>query len=383
MANELLQKMMTGKAGPYVGFVIVLTLGILFAYLGVYHMLCLPLIIGIMLYILPKSMGAKTEHLLVFGVIFFVVLAVFSAFAVSKPFIEDGDKVHDSGDFTAISVQPYMDDGPYTFTVTVDVPAGGTIWMEYNTSGTVQLNAFGLNKGNTKVLTYTVSGNTYTFSLPALDDGKMYYYKFVVKDLAGAETHSKEFIGPVTMDDSQITTFCLSGNFYFVGANIMVFFFIVVLLTAFMRKNLEKTRARLESEGRLYPQGYGRCKECSTIILPGEVMCRKCGAYLDIPEEMKVEKVEYYECSDCGKEIPSTVVKCPFCGAMFDDEIIEEIVEEPVGTHTETTVAAPSTERTEEVRKKEEPKAGTKCKACGNLLKNDEKVCPGCGTKRK
>ncbi|MCL2143158.1 MAG: hypothetical protein FWH44_02740, partial [Methanomassiliicoccaceae archaeon] len=89
---------------------------------------------------------------------------------------------------------------------------------------------------------------------------------------------------------------------YLVGIilNLVLSFVLLVVLVWWMRRNLERTRARLEAEGRLYPQGYGRCKRCGSLVLPGEVCCRKCGEYIDVPEEMRVKKVNYFECSECG-----------------------------------------------------------------------------------
>ena len=97
-------------------------------------------------------------------------------------------------------------------------------------------------------------------------------------------------------------------------------FLILALLTWWMRRNLERVRARMEAEGRLYPQGYGRCKRCGSLVLPGEAMCRKCGEYVDVPEEMRVKKVSYFECSECGREVPQDAGVCPYCGEAFDDE---------------------------------------------------------------
>jgi RNA polymerase subunit RPABC4/transcription elongation factor Spt4 len=96
-------------------------------------------------------------------------------------------------------------------------------------------------------------------------------------------------------------------------------FIILCVLVWWMRRNLERVRAKMEAEGRLYPQGYGRCKRCGALVLPGEVMCRKCGEYVDVPEEMRVKKVNYFECSECGREVPEDAGVCPYCGEAFDD----------------------------------------------------------------
>ena len=100
-------------------------------------------------------------------------------------------------------------------------------------------------------------------------------------------------------------------------------FLLLSLLTWWMRMNLEKTRARLEKEGRLYPQGYGRCKRCGSLVLPGEVSCRKCGEYIDVPEELRVKKVNYFECSECGREVPQDAGVCPYCGEAFEGDLEE------------------------------------------------------------
>ncbi|MCL2711962.1 MAG: zinc ribbon domain-containing protein, partial [Methanomassiliicoccaceae archaeon] len=108
-----------------------------------------------------------------------------------------------------------------------------------------------------------------------------------------------------------------NGNFfeylYITGVVIALPYMLLCVMIWWMRKNLEKTRERLEKEGRLYPPGYGRCKRCGTIVLPGEISCRKCGEYIDVPEEMRVKKINYFECSECGREVPENVDVCPYC----------------------------------------------------------------------
>jgi RNA polymerase subunit RPABC4/transcription elongation factor Spt4 len=104
------------------------------------------------------------------------------------------------------------------------------------------------------------------------------------------------------------------------GAAITLPFLLIALINIQMRKNLERTRERLEKEGRLYPPGYGRCKRCGSVVLPGEVCCRRCGEYIDVPEEMRVKKVNYFECSECGREVPEDAGVCPYCGDVFDDD---------------------------------------------------------------
>ncbi|MDR0791321.1 MAG: zinc ribbon domain-containing protein [Methanomassiliicoccaceae archaeon] len=111
------------------------------------------------------------------------------------------------------------------------------------------------------------------------------------------------------------------GEYLYITAFVLILpFLLLSLLTLWMRKNLEKTRERLEKEGRLYPQGYGRCKRCGSMVLPGEISCRKCGEYVDVPEEMRVKKVNYFECSECGREVPPDAGVCPYCGEAFEED---------------------------------------------------------------
>ena len=66
------------------------------------------------------------------------------------------------------------------------------------------------------------------------------------------------------------------------------------------------------------------------LVLPGETVCRKCGAYIEIPDEIKEKmkrKVEYTVCSECGAEVPMDARRCPKCGASFDEDTEEVEVE--------------------------------------------------------
>jgi len=121
--------------------------------------------------------------------------------------------------------------------------------------------------------------------------------------------------------DGEIMTMALEGNLYFIGINIMFVYFLVVIFSFFSRRSLENARERMEREGRLYPQGYGRCKECGALVLPGETCCRKCGAFIEKPEIITSAPVyEEMECSECGASVPADAERCPKCGEKFDGE---------------------------------------------------------------
>lgn len=138
-----------------------------------------------------------------------------------------------------------------------------------------------------------------------------------------------------------------------------VIFFIILIFSAIMRRSAEKTRAKMEAEGRLYPKGYGTCKNCGAMVLPGEVNCRKCGAYIDVPEELKPHKKDSFTCSECGAEVPADAKVCPKCGATFDEE------DENIVVHADGTEDVSSENVT--------------CPECGNIVPANADWCPRCG----
>lgn len=344
------QKFLKSKAAPYVGMVLAFLLGFLCLYTGFLSILgiCGPFIVGILMYAIPKVMGADWKKLLVFGIVFFITSTVVFAFAVTKPIVENDD-IHRSGEFSDITVTPVGDpsDGIYMYSVTY----GGTgdVTIEYGE--VLQMHVQFVSVDDIETITLTDSGGgVYTgTNEKAFKDGKVYYYK--VND-----SNNMLYIGPVTMSDSELNMFCLSGCAYYIGVYIMIVFFLIVVFTAWMRGSLEKTRARLEAEGRLYPPGYGRCKNCGTLVLPGEVSCRKCGEYIDVPEEFKPKKVDYFVCSECGKEVPADAERCPVCGETFDE------VELEVFDDSEAV-----------------PKEKFNCSECGAEVPGDARRCPSCG----
>jgi len=139
---------------------------------------------------------------------------------------------------------------------------------------------------------------------------------------------------------------------------VMIVFYMILLFSSFMRSRMERTRAKMEADGRLYPQGYGRCENCGAIVLPGEVKCRKCGKYIDRPKEWQPEKKDFFECSECGAEVPADAEVCPKCGAKFD------------GTETEVIHSDGSKDTTSET---------IMCPECGENLPITSKFCPKCG----
>ena len=321
------QKFLKTKPAMVIGAFISLGLGILLMWLGLFQQCCnlgYLLIACVALYI-PKMFGmTKTQYLAVFGVVFFLVLTVMGAMVFSKPMFENGS-----------DIDGYNSDGFSNVTIT-STDAGVEISVTYTGDAADKLN---VNLYQVKLVTYTLInktshddackeltrvGETTTYTATYDDVPKEFIYQVNFERVNGEDTTTSAsvyYLGKAT--DSDITKFCWMGNGY-TCAWMAVIFFIMLILTTIMRKNLEKTRARMEAEGRLYPQGYGRCKECGSIILPGETCCRKCGAFIEVPDELRHKKVDMVECSECGAEIPEDAKVCPKCGAVFDEE--EEVI---------------------------------------------------------
>ncbi len=308
------------------------------------------LLASVGLYI-PKMFGlTKTQYLAIFGVLLFVVLAGAGIFLYSKPIFESNSDYasYDSEGFTNVRFE-YVDGN---MTVTVDHAEGANVRLEFY--------RVEWNNNTDYSADMTGTGTTYTCTVNGVPYGYVYQYAFTVTDSEGKKTTSAGAYYLDIKDDDKFNELCL---FYSITncLTVIAIFYLMLVLTAVMRRNLEKTRARMEAEGRLYPQGYGRCKECGSIVLPGETCCRKCGAYIDVPDELRHRKVDMVECSECGAEIPEDAKVCPKCGATFDEE--EEVVYVDSNKSVEAKVEM------------------VQCSECGEMIPETADVCPKCGAK--
>ena len=321
------QKFMKSPAGMVLGIVIALGLGVLLMYLGIFNECCglgYLLIACVALYI-PKMFGmTKTKYLAVFGVVFFLVIASVGAFAVSKPMFENNSDISsfDDGGFSNVEIVP-DGDGIYVYASYTGDGANPSVYVYQVKNVTYQMVSKTSDDVSRHALEYDDAKGKYKAHVNELPSTFVYQIKFGTGDDVEKQDLTSYVYYTGAASDSDIQKFCIIYNAYTSGI-IIILFFLMMVLTAWSRKNLEKTRARMEAEGRLYPQGYGRCKECGSIILPGETCCRKCGAYIDVPDELRHKKVDMVECSECGAEIPEDAKVCPKCGAVFDEE--EEIV---------------------------------------------------------
>jgi len=94
------------------------------------------------------------------------------------------------------------------------------------------------------------------------------------------------------------------------------------------------------------------------------------------PEEVAADDEEI-TCPVCGKPVGLDVLACPHCGAEFEAEEVEEIVEEePVAEPQPASSAAPESEEEAEAVSGEEM---AECPVCGNSVSLNVAACPYCG----
>ena len=352
-----LQKFLKTKPSMILGMAIAIGLGILLMYLGVFSQCCGIgyLIVACVALYVPKFFGlTKLQFLLVFGVVFFLIITAVGAICVSKPMLERESNYQDFNDsgFSNVTFD-YVNGG---VDVTFTYSGTGDVKFCFYQVQLVTYQFISKTNGEPYEHAVTPTAGTYSIRLDGIPAGFPYQYHFeAVNGETKTVSASGYYLGAI--NDSELDKFCLVYNAYSCGI-ITVLFFLMVILTTISRRNLEKTRAKMEADGRLYPKGYGRCKECGSIVLPGETSCRKCGAYIDVPEELRHKKVDLVRCSECGAEIPEDVNVCPKCGAAFDEE--------------EEVVYVDSTEKTVEM---------VQCSECGSMIPEDAEVCPKCGAK--
>lgn len=96
------------------------------------------------------------------------------------------------------------------------------------------------------------------------------------------------------------------------------------------------------------------------------------------PVEEKVDEVvedeEQVTCPVCGKPVGLTVSSCPYCGAEFEEESVEEIQEEEP-QEAPAPKAAPAAGAEETVDEDEM----AECPVCGTMVSLNVSSCPSCG----
>ncbi len=324
-------------------------------------------LIGVGLYMIPHLVKVESVKLLsVYGLVFIVVAIVIGAAFMAPGVVSANDEPPENDDYFTDIVYTY-EDGQVT--VTADLagePTGDVIVRTWNVVG-IGFTQFNGSLNGDFLATVTETSGSYSMTVTFdANSSQLYLASIAMYNSFDEETRS---IDSGDYTNSWLLVDAYSGDYimlYLTGVFMaviytMIIFYMVLFLSAFMRARLEKTRAKMEAEGRLYPQGYGRCEKCGAVVLPGEVNCRKCGAYIDRPDEMKPHKADFFTCSECGAEVPADAKTCPKCGATFDDDVETEVVhaDGSIDVTTETML----------------------CPDCHEEIPAAAKFCPKCGKK--
>jgi len=322
-------------------------------------------VIAVILYMLPRFFGVENVKLMTMvGVLFAVCAILIGGLAMAPGVVAANEGNPPDNDYFSNVQFTYTDGG---VNITADVtytdfnPAVYSVHFMYGEVRGITFNSINPAYGGDVELSVTDGHASGSISLDrnTLHAG----YLTLMKD---------DGIGNLTEFGSSTRLTVLTGAFggsltelgiygcFVVTLYIIIIFFLILVLSSFTRGRIEKTREKMEKEGRLYPPGYGRCEQCGAVVLPGEVNCRKCGAYIDRPEEMKPKKKDFFECSECGAEVPMDATHCPKCGAVFDEDEFEVVHAD--GT-TETT------------------KESFVCPECGAMVPGTASFCTKCGAK--
>ena len=307
------------------------------------------LIVALVLYMIPHLLGVMSPKVKAVIGIMFIVVAVpvgtvmyadvaddySNEINVDTSYIKDVEYDHSTGYITAQFTEP------------------GVATVKYGVVDSIAFGAVMVQKMEEPIY-FTLDADYNGQAFINLEDGKLYYVVINLDVATGTDPY-KSFTIDTGIENG--TELSFKGAAYLIAYAMVIFYFILII-TTIMRMSAMKARKKMEAQGRLYPQGYGRCKNCGAMVLPGEINCRKCGTYIDVPEEMRAKKKDYFVCESCGAEVPADAKVCARCGVSFDT------VEAEV-THVDGTVDT-STETFE-------------CSECGAEVPVNAKRCPKCG----
>jgi len=322
------------------------------------------LIIAIIIYMLPHMMGVESIKVkAVLGMVFFVITLLIGGLFTAPGFVDDYSGEPPDNDYFS-NIEYTYDNNDLKIRVDVTGIGSNDVVLYYGKVEGVNFNYPNAVLNLSETLSLDSTGTVATGTIH-LDPNDLFIGKLGVTKLndkgekvldGDTETALTFFTGAF---DGSVVMLTLKGCFLTL-VNIMIIFLLILLLSNIMRKRMEATRERMESEGRLYPQGYGRCDKCNSVVLPNEVQCRKCGAYIDRPKDMRPNKKDFFECSECGAEVPNDAKVCPKCGVPFDEDEIEVV-------HADGSIEV--TNETFE------------CSECGAEVPVTATFCPKCGAK--
>ena len=360
-------------AAKALGLVLAFVITFFMMYFGAYSNYCLFVFVGALLFVIPKAFGVKNfKAMLALGIVFFLVTSLVGAFMFTAPTLEDMEDNEITGDFVNYTVTDIPDSDEYLITLNY---AGSTPKIVLEQVVETSFNNIYTAKKEAEMTPGSIGEYSYKIGLK---NDTIYWFYFTADDKT-----SEKVLVEGTIESDTIMMTAIKGNMY-VNAIPAVMFLLILVFSAWMRKNFEKQRAKFEAEGRLYPKGYGLCKKCGMTVLPGEKVCRRCGEPVDIPEEIqrqtlsklygtekcpncgndviKIEKAcprckqvmpgrenvaddETFKCSECGADVPANADMCPVCHARFDDDDNDTF----------------------------------KCSECGEIVPGNSEFCPKCG----
>jgi len=314
------------------------------------------LIIAVLLYMIPHLFGVTSPKVkAVNGVVFIVIIVVIAAFAYSGSALSTPHYTNDNNEI--------LDDITYSdSTITINCDQAGLTFDAYYYNGLLVFGVPAYSGESVKDIHFVYGDGKYVASL---DTKTHSYYGFRIAT-TGDNPEKANFFVDTGMTPDEVNSLSLNSSLQVI-LEIALVYFVMVIFSELMRWSARRTRDKMEKDGRLYPQGYSKCKECGTMVLPGEIVCRKCGAPVEVPEDVKkLHKKDFFECSECGTEVPMDAKTCPKCGAVFDeaDEVEIKHVDGTVDVSTETFECSECG--------KEVPANAQRCPYCGATFDEDE-----------
>ena len=307
------------------------------------------LIIAVLLYMIPHMLGVTSPKIkAIIGAVFIVIIVIIAAFAYSGSAIST---THLTDSKNVILDDVEYDDGE----IIINCDQPGLTFDAHYYNGMLVFGIPAYSGESVKDMNFIYGDGKYVASVSLKDHS---YYGFRIATTGDSPERANFFVD-TGMTPDEVNSLSLNSSLQVI-LEIALVYFVMVIFSELMRWSARRTREKMEKDGRLYPKGYSKCKECGTMVLPGEIVCRKCGAPIEVPEEIKkLHKKDFFECSECGTEVPLDAKCCPKCGAVFDEEDEVEI------KHADGTVDV-SSETFE-------------CSECGKIVPANAQKCPYCG----